>query len=80
VTSIDGYTPTDESETRYNVTYHLGASMPQPWANSAEMKTAFPKLAQQTSGQQMATATLIKTGDGWQVQSAQGSTAANPAS
>jgi len=75
VTSIDGYTPTDDSETRYNVTYHLGASTPQPWANSAEMKTAFPKLAQQTSGEQMATATVIKTSNGWQVQSAQSGSA-----
>jgi hypothetical protein len=79
VTSIDGYTPTDDTETRYNVTYHLGASTPPAWANSAEMKTAFPKLAQQTSGQQMATAGLAKTGEGWQVQNVQpGPAPANP--
>jgi hypothetical protein len=39
------------------------------------MKTAFPKLAQQTSGEQMATATVIKTSNGWQVQSAQSGSA-----
>jgi hypothetical protein len=71
VTSIDGYTPTDDSETRYDVTYHVGASAPPPWANSAEMKTAFPKLAQDTSAQQMTSASLIKTANGWQVQNVQ---------
>lgn len=71
-TSIDGYTPADNSETRYNVTYHVGAANPPQWANSAEIKTAFPKVVADTSGQQMATATLVKSGDGWQVQNVQG--------
>lgn len=68
VTSIDGFTPTDNTETRYNVTYHVGIGNLPGWANSAEMKTAFPKLASETSGQQMATAAVVKSGDGWQVQ------------
>lgn len=79
VTSIDSYTPVDDSQTRYNVTYHLGAGIIPAWANSAEVKTAFPKVATETSGQQMATATLIKTDSGWQVQNAQaGPPPANP--
>jgi hypothetical protein len=71
VTSIDGYTPTDDSQTRYNVTYHVGLGNVPAWANSAEVKTAFPKVGTETSGQQMATAALIKTANGWQVQNVQ---------
>ena len=79
VTSIDGYTPTDDSQTRYNVTYHVGLGNIPAWANSAEVKTAFPKVASATSGQQMATATLIKTAESWQVQNVQaGPPPANP--
>ena len=69
VSSIDGFTPTDDSQTRYNVTYHVAAGSTAGWANSAEVKTAFPKLAAETSGQQMATASVVKTDNGWQVQS-----------
>jgi len=71
VTSIDGFTPADDNQTRYSVTYHYGASSLPTWANSAEMKTAYPKLASETSGQQIATASLTKSNDGWQVQSVQ---------
>lgn len=74
VTSIDGYTPADDNATRYSVTYHLGTSSLPAWANSAEVKTAFPKLASETSGQQIATASLTKSNDGWQVQSVQSAT------
>jgi hypothetical protein len=71
VTSIDGYTPADDTGTRYNVTYHLGVGNPKDWATNAEIKTAFPKVWAETSGQQMATASLVKSGDGWQVQNVQ---------
>lgn len=67
VSSIDGFTPTDDSQTRYNVTYHVSAAKTAGWANSAEVKTAFPRLAAETSGQQMATASVEKTANGWQV-------------
>jgi hypothetical protein len=70
-TSIDGYTPTDDSDTRYNVTYHVEAANTPEWVNSSEVKTAFPKLAAATSGQQTATASIEKTANGWQVQSVQ---------
>jgi hypothetical protein len=35
------------------------------------MKTAFPKVATDTSGQQTAAATLMKSNNGWQVGSVQ---------
>jgi hypothetical protein len=79
VTSIDGYTPADDTETRYSVTYHVGAASLPGWANSAEMKTAFPQLASESSGRQMATANLAKSDEGWQIQNVQPATPANPA-
>jgi hypothetical protein len=79
VTSIDNYTAADDTGTRYSVTYHVGPGTLPGWANSAEMKTAFPKLAQEASGPQMATANLVKSADGWQVQNVQASAATNPA-
>ena len=79
VSSIDGYTPTDDSQTHYSVTYHVGLGGVPAWANSAEVKTAFPKVATETSGQQMATAALTKTANGWQVENVQaGAAPANP--
>ena len=71
VSDIDSFTAADDSGTRYNVTYHYAAGNPPGWASSAEMKTAFPKLAAETSGQQVATATMLKTDNGWQVQNVQ---------
>jgi len=71
VMAIDNYTASDDTGARYSVTYHYHAANPPDWANSAEMKTAFPKLAAETSGQQVATATLLKSENGWQVQNVQ---------
>ena len=71
VTSIDGYTPADDNATQYNVIYHYGSGHLPEWANSTEMKTAFPKLASESSGQQSATAALTKSNDGWLVRRAQ---------
>jgi hypothetical protein len=43
------------------------------------VKTAFPKVAAETSGQQMATAALAKTADSWLVEKVQaGPAPANP--
>jgi hypothetical protein len=79
VTSIDEYTPANDSQTQYNVTYHIGTGNVPAWANSAEVKTAFPKVATATAGQQTATATMVKTDSGWQVQNVQaGPPPANP--
>lgn len=74
VISIDGYTPADDTQTRYTVTYHYGAANVPGWANSAEIKTAFPRLATETSGTQTATASLVKSNDSWQVQNVQPAT------
>lgn len=71
VTDIDNFTAADDTGTRYNVTYHYGPANLPTWANSAEMKTAFPKLAVEASGRQAATATMLKVENGWQVQNVQ---------
>ena len=71
VSAVDNYTAADDTGTRYNVTYHYGPANVPAWANSAEMKTAFPKLAAETSGMQAATASLLKTDNGWNVQNVQ---------
>jgi hypothetical protein len=71
VTSIDGYTPGgDSGATQYSVSYHFGISHVADWANSTEMKAAFPKIESLTSGQQAGTATLVRTDNGWQVTQA----------
>lgn len=79
VTSIDGYTPADNTDARYTVSYHYGDAHLPSWATSAEMKTAFPKLAAETSNAQTATATLIKSNESWQVQNVQPTSPATPA-
>ena len=71
VSSIDNYTPPDDGATQYAVSYHYAAGSLPDWANSTEMKTAFPKIASETSGQQTASATLAKSNDGWVVQNVQ---------
>lgn len=78
VNDIDSSTAADDTATRYSVTYHVSADSPPAWTNSAEMKTAFPKMADETSNRQVATANLLKTDNGWQVQNVQ--TAPVPAS
>jgi len=83
VTSIDSYTPADNPDaTQFAVTYHLAASAVPDWANNAEIRTAFPSLAAETSGAQTATANLTKSENGWQViniQSASSTPAAQAA-
>ena len=71
VSNIDTSAPTTDDGTRYSVSYHYSVEHPPAWANSAEIKTAFPKLAADTSNQETATATLAKSANGWQVQNVQ---------
>lgn len=71
VSTVDGYTPPDANSTRYSVSYHFGVSGIPDWANSAEMKTAFPKIASEAGNQQTATANLVKGANGWVVESVQ---------
>jgi len=74
VTSIDNYTPPDDGATQYTVNYHFAVASLPDWASSAEMKTAFPKIASEASNQQTASANLTKSNDGWLVQNVQPST------
>ncbi|HEX3891527.1 MAG TPA: hypothetical protein VHW46_03055 [Terracidiphilus sp.] len=71
VSSVDNFTPPDANSTRYSVTYHYGISGMPDWANAAEMKTAFPKIASEAANQRTATATLVKGANGWMVESTQ---------
>ncbi len=71
VTSVDGFTPADPNAATYSVTYHYGVSGISGWANSAEMKAAFPKIATDSNGHHAATANLEKSSNGWLVQNVQ---------
>jgi hypothetical protein len=72
VTSIDSYTPSDNPDANtYSVTYHYKVASLPGWAQSGEMQTAFPKITADTSGNEMATANLTKSTNGWQVGSVQ---------
>jgi hypothetical protein len=70
VTSIDSYSPEADNATQYTVAYHYQLTGVPDWANSAEMKTAFPKL-NAAGVPQASTATLVKSNDGWLVQNGQ---------
>lgn len=69
VTSIGNVTTGADSSgnktAQVNYQYKIGD--PAPWANTPEMKTAFPDLAAALSGPQTDTASLVLTGDHWQV-------------
>lgn len=72
VTTIDSFTPPDNPDaTQFTVNYHYDVAGVPAWATTTEMKTAFPNVAADTSGQQMATATLAKSDQGWQVTAVQ---------
>jgi hypothetical protein len=67
ISSIDSYAPNnDPNATQFTVTYRFVVTLPA-WANSSEIKTAFPRAARDSQGQE-ATATLVKSNAGWQVQ------------
>jgi hypothetical protein len=71
VTAIDSYTPADPDAAQYTVNYHYGLSSLPDWANTTEMKTAYPKLASESFGQRSATAQLAKSNNGWLVSNVQ---------
>jgi hypothetical protein len=77
VSTIDNFTPPNADATQYSVTYHYGVTGAPDWANSAEMKTAFPKIASDTANQRVATVTLTKSDKGWLVQNTQPSVPAS---
>ena len=70
VTSIDNFTTgADPSGNKAaTVSYHYKISDAAAWANSDEMKTAFPGLAANLSGPQAGTAQLVLIGNHWQVE------------
>jgi hypothetical protein len=70
VTTIDGFSPANVSDaTQYSVSYHYDVASVPAWASTVEMKTAFPNVAIDTSGQQTAVANVVKSNRGWQVSS-----------
>jgi hypothetical protein len=68
VTAIDNFTPNDPSNpTQYTVKYEYEVEGIPAWANTAESRLAFPKIAADTSIQ-TATVTVVKgTNGGWAV-------------
>lgn len=68
VTSIDNSTPgTNGSGAKtVTVTYHYKIANVAAWANSQEMKTAYPNLASALNANPSDTATLVMTGDRWE--------------
>jgi len=72
VSTIDSFSPPDNPDaTQFSVTFHYDVANVPAWASTIEMKTAFPQLAADTSGQQAGTATLVKSDQGWQVTALQ---------
>jgi hypothetical protein len=71
VVSVDSYSPADPNAAQYTVNYRYGVTGLPDWANTTEMKTAYPKIIREGSGADTATATLLKSNNGWQVYSVQ---------
>jgi hypothetical protein len=71
VISVDSYTPADPDAAQYSVNYRYGITHLPDWANTTEMKTAYPKIVQEGSGAETASATLTKSSNGWQVSNVQ---------
>ena len=69
VTSIDNVTTGADSSGNKTaqVSYHYQIGDAAAWANTQEMKTAFPDLATALSGPKVDTASLVMTGDHWQL-------------
>ncbi len=69
VTVIDDFnTSSDNSGAKIaNVDYHYTIGGIADWAQSTEVKTAFPTIQADLSGAKVDKATLINTSDGWQV-------------
>lgn len=70
VTSIDSFASntTSAGVKTATVNYHYKVGSIAGWANNPEMMTAFPAISAAQSGQQAGQATLVMTGDHWQVQ------------
>jgi hypothetical protein len=68
VTSIDNSTlgTNGAGAKTVNITYHYKIGKVAAWANSQEMKTAYPSLAAALGSNASDTATLVMTGDHWE--------------
>jgi hypothetical protein len=68
-TTIDNFTPPAVADgfKETTVIYHYTMMDVPVWAKSADMQAAFPEMAQSTSGNASAKATLAQTPVGWQV-------------
>ena len=68
VTSIDNSTPGTNGSGAKTVTvaYHYKIANVPGWANSQEVKTAFPNVASALDSTASDTATLVMTGDRWE--------------
>lgn len=71
VISVDSYSPADPDAPQYTVNYRYGLTNLPEWANTTEMKTAYPTIVQQSSGAESGTATLVRGSNGWQVSNVQ---------
>jgi hypothetical protein len=71
VVSVDSYSPADPGAAQYTVNYRYGITSLPDWANTTEMKTAYPKIIRESSGAVTATATLLRSSNSWQVYSVQ---------
>ena len=69
VTSIDNYTTSSDSSGAQvaSVDYHYTIGGIADWAQSTEMKTAFPTIQADISGTKVDKANLLSTDSGWQV-------------
>ena len=69
VTTVDNFTSSSDSNGAQvaNVDYHYTVSGIADWAQTTEMKTAFPTIQGDLSGGKIDKATLLATDDGWQV-------------
>lgn len=78
IISVDSYSPANPDAAQYTVNYRYGITGLPDWANTTEMKTAYPRIVRQTSGAQTGSATLTKSNDGWQVSNVQPAPATQP--
>ena len=69
VSSIDSSTPNNAQPGATTVVnYHYTFSGAPDWAKASETQTAFPRLQTDLSGNGTASATLVDTTNGWQIQ------------
>jgi hypothetical protein len=68
VTSIDNSTlgTNGAGAKTVDVSYHYQIANVAPWANSQEMKTAYPGIAAALGSNLSDRATLVMTGDHWE--------------